>query len=82
MHLCNLFSLQEESKFLKSPKLVLSTAVGDLLLAYTHSGGGGLSYYDAKKQRDECHAQLKLSLSRRQWEQDEKYCPATKPPTN
>jgi len=66
LHLCNLFSIQEESKFLKSPKLVLSTAVGDLLLAYTSS------MYDAKKQRDECHAQLKLSLSRRQWEQDEK----------
>lgn len=64
LHLCNLFSIQEETKFLKSPKLILSTAIGDLVLAYNTG-------HEAKKHRDECHEQLKLSLSRQQWEQED-----------
>lgn len=64
LHLCNVFSLQEETRFMKSPKLVLSTALGDLVLVYPTG-------QDGKRQRDECRERLQKSLSRQQWEQDQ-----------
>jgi len=64
LHLSNIFSMQEETRFMKSPKLILSTAIGDLILVYATG-------HDGKKQRDECHERLQKSLSRQQWEQEE-----------
>jgi len=44
--------------------LILCSALGDLIVVYPTG-------HDGKKQRDECHEQLKLSVSRKQWEQEE-----------
>jgi ESCRT-II complex subunit VPS36 len=62
LHLSNVFSVDTETTYFKSPKIVLYTAVGDLVLAFPKS---------ATKQRDECHQQLSLSLSRKQWDVDD-----------
>ena len=64
LHLCNLFSMQEETRFMKSPKLLLNSAFGDLLMVYP-------SGHDGKRQRDECRERLQQSIARKQWEQDE-----------
>jgi ESCRT-II complex subunit VPS36 len=61
IHHSSLFSLATESLMFKSPKLILSCSIGELILAFT-SGN------DRTKRRDECHDQLKIAWQRKQWE--------------
>lgn len=64
LHLSNVFSVETETAYFKSPKIVLSTAVGDLVLAFFGQAG-------TKHHRDECHQQLLLALQRKQWDADD-----------
>ena len=65
LHLSNVFSVDTETAYFKSPKIVLYTAVGDLVLSFGHKSGA------AKQLRDECYQQLNLSLQRKQWDLDD-----------
>lgn len=62
LHLSNIFQMEAVTVYFRSPKIVLSTAVGDLALAFPKS---------AAKQRDDCQQQLHLSLQRKQWDVDD-----------
>lgn len=63
LHLSNIFAMYAESHYFKSPKISLSTTLGDLFLVFPKN---------AIKQRDECFQQMQLSMTRKQWELDEK----------
>lgn len=73
IHLSNVFQLQEETLMFKSPKLVVSCSLGDLILAFP---GGS----DRTKRRDDCYDLLIKSWRRKQWEQESTSTSAAKKP--
>lgn len=61
LHLCNLFNMDTETMYFKSPKIVLTTAMGELVVAFTDGS-------DRSRRRDECHEHVQKSFSRKEWE--------------
>jgi ESCRT-II complex subunit VPS36 len=67
VHLSHLMSPPTpETQFLKSPKLVLNTAMGELVLAFVKGTT------DAKRDRDDCLACITKSMTRQEWQVAEK----------
>lgn len=62
LHLSSVFNVEAETAYFKSPKIVLYTALGDLVLVFPTAKGA------TKQQRDDCLQQLNLSLGRKQWD--------------
>jgi ESCRT-II complex subunit VPS36 len=73
LHLSNVFSAEDETAYFRSPKILLCTAVGDLLLVFPRRGlpSGGAGDSRAARNRDEALRHVRKALERRQWEQDD-----------
>ena len=76
IHMSNVFSISTESFYFKSPKIILSTAMGEIIFAFlkgsqftTNSNGG--TTMNPVKLRDEIYTSMTNSLTQKQWDIDE-----------
>jgi ESCRT-II complex subunit VPS36 len=76
IHMSNVFSISTESFYFKSPKIVLSTSMGELVFAFlkgsqftTNSNGGAT--INPVKLRDEIFTSLMNSYAQKQWDIDD-----------
>jgi ESCRT-II complex subunit VPS36 len=65
LHFSNIFDVTTETALFKSPKIILSTSLGEFMVAFTTGS-------DRKKNRDDFYEECQTILSRREWEKDEK----------
>jgi ESCRT-II complex subunit VPS36 len=66
LHLSNVFSISTESNYFKSSKIILSTAIGELFIAFKKHPD-----VNPTKLRDECYTQLMNSFEKKQWDIDD-----------
>ena len=66
LHLSNVFSITTESHYFKSSKIILSTAIGELLICFKKHPDVAPT-----KLRDECYTHLMNSFEKKQWDIDD-----------
>jgi ESCRT-II complex subunit VPS36 len=70
IHMSNVFSINTETSYFKSPKIILSTAIGELILAFYKGTNQSIN---PTKVRDECHTYIMNSYQRKQWDIDDEH---------
>jgi ESCRT-II complex subunit VPS36 len=66
LHLSNVFSVTTESNYFKSSKIILSTVMGEMLIAFKKHPD-----VNPTKLRDECYTHLMNSFDKKQWDIDD-----------
>jgi ESCRT-II complex subunit VPS36 len=70
LHLSNVFSITTESHYFKSPKIILSTSIGELIIAFMKHNSAQHTV-NPTKVRDDCYSHFMNSYQMQQWDLDD-----------
>jgi EAP30/Vps36 family len=70
LHLSNVFSMTTESHYFKSPKIILSTSIGELIIAFMKHNSAAHTV-NPTKIRDDCYSHFMNSYQMQQWDLDD-----------